>query len=235
MSRSQKIILGLAGVVLFAGLGLVVIGARPPPERTFKGAVKDLLPDPELVERAGWTVEYQPIADTPEMKAKVTELLNYDDAEFAVYKNGTERISVYIAFWVPGKMSTRLVAGHTPDVCWINSGWSCEAWSSGIRLTTEGWGALPPAEQRTMTLHGNTEHVVFWHLLDGVPMNYGTRGNPPWYSFLTDMLDRRMSQRPEQWFVRISSNRPVSTWQDSTVMARLWSRLNPAVSAASHP
>jgi hypothetical protein len=208
MNQAHKIILGLAAVVLLVGLGFVVVGSRPPPERTFKGTVKELLPKAEEI--PGWTVEYQPIADTPEMKKAVSELLNYDDAVFAIYTHGGVRLSVYIAYWAPGKMSHRLVAGHTPDVCWVGAGWRTLEASSDIRLPDGRDGVLQPAEKRTMMFNGNAEHIVFWHLLDGVPMSYGTSWRPPWYAVFTDLFARRMNQRPEQFFVRISSNRPIT-------------------------
>lgn len=264
MPRSSLILSVLAGLVLLTGLALVLLGTRPPPPRTFQGSVKDLLPDPELVARAGWKVDFQPIADTPEMKAKVDELLNYDDAVFTVYTKGSERLSVYIAYWAPGKMSHRLVAGHTPDVCWVGAGWRIvEAKSmelsakcgAPIRRTSLAQGdlpgnsedaepleqllanigplmrsqddggrttdgstrtqssalssqpsivSLPPAEYRVMQLNGQTEHVVFWHLLDGEAKSYGNRGTAPWHAMLTNIFSSSLNQLPEQFFIRIS-------------------------------
>lgn len=219
MNRNQRIILSLAAFVLFAGLGLVVIGSRPPPERTFKGTVKDLLPKAEEI--PAWTVEYQPIADTPEMKKAVAELLNYDDAVFAIYKLGNMRLSVYIAYWAPGKMSHRLVAGHTPDVCWVGNGWKIEEARSGVRLPNGRGGMLKPSEERTMVQGGQIEHVVFWHLLDGQSKSYRTQGRPPWFAVLSDILSRRLNQQPEQFFIRISSNLAVSQYYHEVVLQRL--------------
>lgn len=244
-------LVGAAFVLLF-GIVLAFVGLRPPPPRTFQGSVKDLLPPAEIVARDGWKVEYLPIADTPEAKAKVDELLNYDDAVFAVYTRGTERVSIYLAYWTPGKMSHRLVAGHTPDVCWVGAGWRIErarsvqlsarssqpsvsgsqvsafsfqpsAAPSNQPLATSSQQlatSLPilahspklqaliaqPGEYREMSLNGRTEHVVFWHLLDGVARSYGTAGTPPWHATLTDLVTRNFDQRPEQFFVRISAS-----------------------------
>src|SRR5690606_27133761 len=41
------------------------------------------------------------------------------------YISGPLRLSVYVAYWEPAKMSSRLVAGQTPDVCWVGAGWTC--------------------------------------------------------------------------------------------------------------
>lgn len=217
------IVLGLAGLVLFAGLGLLLVGSRPPPERTFLGTVQDLLPKPDEI--PGWTVEYLPIADTPEMKAKVSEVLNYDDAIFAVYTGGPFRLSVYIAYWRPGRMPYRFIASHTPDVCWTLAGWETREAQSGVRLPDGSGGMLLPAEERCMSRNDNVEHVVFWHLLDGESMSYGTVGLPPWYATFTDLFARKFSQRPEQFFIRISSNDPTGKWSTMEVYQRLTDRL----------
>lgn len=192
--------------ILIAGIILFLVGLRPPPPRTFHGSVKDLLPKIEGM--PGWKVEYLPIADTPEMQAKVNEELNYDDAVFAVYTRGIERISIYIAYWTPGKMPHRLVAGHTPDVCWTGAGWMIESAESGLRMTVDGGRALLPCEARQMALNGNREHVLFWHIANGESIAYGTRWVAPWYAFITDLFTRNLDQRPEQFFIRVSSSRP---------------------------
>lgn len=216
MAKNYVIVSAVAGAILLVGVGLVLIGSRPPPERTFKGAVKDLLPKPEEI--PGWTVEYQPIADTPEMKAKVTELLNYDDAVYAVYTNGSQRLSVYIAYWAPGKMSHRLVAGHTPDVCWVGAGWTKEDARSGVLLADGKGGMIQPAEMRVMSLNGHREYVVFWHLLDGRVVSYGTGWRPPWHAFWDDIWAMGIKQRQEQFFLRISSNLPLAeSWETECV------------------
>lgn len=75
------------------------------------------------------------------MRKAVGELLNYSQGLHWDYlgPNG-QRLSVYLAYWSADKMSSRLVAGHTPDVCWVAGGWkrrhqpvlsgSCWRWDS---------------------------------------------------------------------------------------------------------
>lgn len=213
----SRITLITGGVILFAGIVLFFVGLRPPPPRTFHGSVKDLLP--KIEDMPGWKVEYLPIADTPEMQAKVNEELNYDDAVFAVYTRGTERVSIYIAYWTPGKMPHRLIATHTPDVCWVGGGWKTEAAESGVRWTVDGGRALLPCESREMTLNGNREHVVFWHVANGKSILYGTQGPAPWYAFITDLFSRNLDQRPEQFFIRISSPTQVSGTATSLIQS----------------
>lgn len=246
MTKSRRLLLVGLLLVLVGAIVLVIYGETRPLKRTFYGKVIDLVPKQEELP-PGWTVEYKPIADTPEMKKAVAELLNYDDAVYAVYSNGTRHLAVYIAYWTPGKMSHRLVAGHTPDVCWVNAGWKVleaesgvslatsdepggrskaqgselKATSStfnardiepviagligaqGLRTTANSFSSLP-TEARTMELNGQTEHVLFWHVVGGEPVSYQTRRQPPWYAFFVDVLRRGLDQRQEQFFVRIS-------------------------------
>ncbi len=224
MKKSAVFSFAVGGIVLLAGLALVFLEGQPAPQRTFEGEVQDLLPNPDQI--PGWTIEHQPIADTPELRAKVDQELNYDDAIFAVYTKGNQRISVYVAYWSPGKMPHRLVATHTPDVCWVGAGWRATESSSHLSLEVGGpVKTLKPCESRVMELNGNTEHVLFWHLLDGTPMSYGTRGLPPWYATFADLFTRKLSQRPEQFFIRISSNQPFERWQGTDLFKQLVNRL----------
>lgn len=212
MSARHRFVIGLVGMTLMSGVMAAVWLKQAPATATFHGSLKLLLPTE--AELPTWTVTYLPIAETPEMKAKVAEDLNYDDAVFAVYTNGASRLSVYIAYWTPGKMPYRIIAGHTPDVCWVGNGWACSDSRSNVKLADGTGGALPDAEQRTMLLNGHTEHVVFWHLLDGMPMSYGTQGLPPWTAMFSDVFTRQLHQRPEQVFIRISSPIPPERWTE---------------------
>lgn len=227
MTRAQRYAalgsLGAAALILVAGFVLARVVAAPVPPRQFHGSVQGLLPRPEEVPQ--WRLSFQPIADTPEIQARVNEELNFDEGVYAVYQRGNMRLAVYIAYWQPGRMSHRLVAGHTPDVCWVTSGWRKRESLSGVALPDGRGGHLLPVEQRTMMLNGNTEHVVFWHLLDGVPMNYGTGAEPPWHAMFTDMFTKRLHQKPEQFFIRISSNEPVAAWLKTDVYVRLMEHL----------
>jgi len=116
VSRNIWVRVGLiftAGVLL-AGVA-AVIGQRETPAGVSIEAFNELLPRANKL--PGWSAAQRPVADTEEMKRAVAELLNHDAGGFVTYTNGDLQISIYAAYWKPGKMSPRLVAGHTPDVC----------------------------------------------------------------------------------------------------------------------
>jgi len=211
-------------LLLIGAIALIAYGNTRPRVQTFHGKLAELLPEAPQ----GWTRTIRPVADTPEMQKRTAELLNFDDGVFADYTNGTERLSVYVAYWTPGRMSHRLVATHTPDVCWVNVGWKCvkrgttrmelaagSSNSGKLAPTHLSAGHLSqlsdtrhqffPAESRTFTAHGTTEYVWFWHIVGGRPKSYGTGAEPPWHASLVDLFTKGLNQRDEQFFIRLST------------------------------
>ena len=208
----------LASTLLLTAVGLVTYAAlRPLPPPTLNQPLASIVPD----QIPGWTVKDQPIADTEEMKKAVGELLNYDDAVYRTYTQGQTTISVYVAYWKAGKMSPRLIAGHTPDVCWVGNGWKCTARDFAYPVSYEQTAPssklpaqsssiqLKLAQAGTYEISGNVQHVLFWHLHHGELVSYNTGKQPPWYAPLTDLWRGGFNQRGEQFFIRIASNVPI--------------------------
>lgn len=209
-----------AVTLLITAAGLIVYGSTRIPEPTFHGKLADLLPEPP----PGWTIVKRAIADTPEMKQAVGELLNYDDGVFVDYTNGADRLSVYIAYWTPGRMSQRLVASHTPDVCWVGNGWKKESSETVVGLTAGG-KPLPPAEGRLFTIEGNAEYVWFWHIVGSDVKSYATGYAPPWYAPLVDLASKGLNQREEQFFIRLSSRASIDSPRLEPVLLPVLARL----------
>ena len=211
------------GGVLIIAIGLMLYTAlRPLPAPTLTTPLADLLPR----QIAGWMVKDQPIADTQEMKKAVGELLNYDDAVFRTYTQGNTSIAVYVAYWKPGKMSPRLVAGHTPDVCWVGNGWTCTARNFSYKVDLPGH-SVRPAQAGTYTISGDTQHVLFWHLHQGHLVNYDMTGTPPWWAAFADMWHQGLNLRGEQFFIRISSNAPIEAALKTAPMRAAIATLGP--------
>lgn len=207
MSGAKKFAVGLGLALLLSALGLVAYGTLQPPENRFTGTVRVLLPEPQ----EGWTMIERPIADSPEMRRAVGEILNFDDAVFVDYtSSGGDRLSVYVAYWQTGKMTTKDVARHTPDVCWINNGWKRV---SASQITT--WGSsemsIPAGESRVFSIGGTEEQVVFWHIVGSRVVSYGIMGRPPWYAVFNDVLRNGLFQRQEQFFIRLSSGQSLDS------------------------
>lgn len=209
--------ISLVGVVLLAALILVLSGVvRPAPEPLFGARLQDLVPSNGEI--AGWERLEEAIAATPEMQRVVREILNFDEAVYLSYWKGGERVSVYLAHWRPGSMSQRDVAGHTPDVCWVNAGWEPLRRERWTHLQSRSGQPVPPGEFRSMRAGEVREQVLFWHLAGGkvrlprVPLF-------PGYTMFTDTFADGLNQRPEQFFLRISSTRPDAGWGTEVVGA----------------
>ena len=207
---------------------MILGGARIDPKRRFATSLAALLPDDNEV--VGWMVTHKPIAETAEMKRAVGELLNYDDAIFAIYSASGIRVSIYAAYWSPGKMSHRLIATHTPDVCWVGGGW--QRLQQGVEQWVFAMEEKPlRLEHRIFALNGQVEHVVFCHLVGGKPMIYKTAAKPPWYAMFTDLRLKGLRQREEQIFFRISSDRPFAEFRKVAPVAQFFGRLGVELSA----
>ena len=185
---------------------LIIYGSTRIPEPTFKGKVADLLPPAPL----GWQIKQRAIAETPEIQQAVGELLNYDDGVFVDYISNNARLSVYIAYWKPGKMSHRLVAGHSPDVCWVGGGWKKE-FAGTVTDFSRYDLTLYPAQSRLFSINGQQEYVWFWHTVGSDVKLYESVTSPPWHAIIADILEKGLDQREEQFFIRISSSHPLDS------------------------
>ncbi len=206
MNTVKKVI--LVGLILFLFLVTIVtfyINSGTNPKEAFP-EIASILP----AELSGWDVTDYPIADSEEMQQVVDEALNFDAAIFREYKQNSTTLSVYIAYWKKNKSSFRSVSGHTPDVCWVQGGWKATSFENDyiMNIRANTLISLKPGQRRIYERHDQVQYVLFWQLLDGEPFSYGTNGLPPKMAFLTDIITRGFNQKPQQWFIRIASNRP---------------------------
>jgi hypothetical protein len=210
LSKVQYGIILVCIVLLGSSLISIWIGSLAHGARYFTGKIGDLVPS--SADLSEWTVAELPIAETPEMQRAVAELLNFEQGIHREYKRAGLRVSIYLAYWSPGRMSQRSVGGHTPDVCWVAAGWSNRRpGAQTIQYDLPGRGQVA-LQGRQFKSEAVIEHVVFGHFVRGRTVSYGNGDGdgPPWYSFVTDLLSEGFSQREEQFFIRISSNRPVA-------------------------
>lgn len=217
MKISKKISLLLAVGLLLTPLGLQFAARRVDSDKAILPGGKTLA---ELLPKtvAGYAVNDEPIATTDEMKRAVGELLNFSDAVYRIYQAPGRRVSVYVAWWEAGKMSPRLVAAHTPDVCWPGVGWTRaperEKHLEGLGRELS-LGGFAPAEMRVFVTRETPEYVVFWHRVGDRMLSYKTGGAPPWWAWLDELWRDGLAGRKSQLFVRVSSDVPLeSSWND---------------------
>lgn len=197
-------------LLLVAAVGFQCLPDHMAPVVNRAAALADYFP-PRIF---GWVGEDRPLAETEAAQGKVQQILNYDDAIMRVYRRDGQEFSLYVAYWRPGKMSSREIAFHIPDKCWPTAGWTRVAANYAYSPGLSG-PRLAPGQYREFTSPGKKEHVVYWHIFNGQVVIYNPDGSPSNLSMLTDLLQRGLRQKGEQYFIRLSS--PVSLeslWRD---------------------
>lgn len=218
-----------SGRALTAGAGVILLAAvafqsldliRETVQPVARTRLADVLPRGL---EAGWTVVDEPLGATEAANASALKTLNLDDYVFRRYQRGSDSFTVYAAYWAPGRMPTRLVASHTPDRCWTESGMRCvdmrfqERYNIGARpLLPAEYRTFLPADASADGGRGSARpiHVAYWHTVEGQLYDYGRRFNAvpsPWLWWKDTLAQAAYGSR-EQLFVRIASERPLETW-----------------------
>jgi len=133
----------------------------------------------------------------------------------------TTEVVIYLAYWSPGQVPVSLVAAHTPDACWPGSGWVALP-TAEPRIRLPHVRPLPEAEQRLFQAGTRPQHVWFWHLYDGKPIEF--RDPYSALELLRIALRYGFRREGEQLFVRISSNRPWSGLAAEPLIADFFDR-----------
>ena len=150
------------------------------------------------------------LGETETARTEVEKTLRYDDLLFREYRLRRGTVTVYIAYWGPGRMPTQLVASHTPDRCWVSAGWTCEEMKHEIALAAAQGAKVPGEWRRFSAPNGTRLQVQFWHLVGGEPYDYGDRSNrvPSVWRWWRDAARQAFRAPPEQYFIRVTSDVP---------------------------
>lgn len=155
------------------------------------------------------------LGSTENVRAAVERTLRYDDVLYREYRLNNATVTVYAAYWGPGRMPTQLVASHTPDRCWTENGWVCEQTRHDVSTGVTA-AAFMPAEWRVFKApNGQRLNVMFWHLVGNEVYDYGDRLNrvPSIWRWWRDAA-RQIFQTPaEQYFFRVTSDVPFEKLQ----------------------
>jgi hypothetical protein len=178
----------------------------PLPPSTLETPISELIPK----EIDGWTSNDYDLASSPESSERISDFLNLDDSLFRVFKHGATQVSVYVAYWTPGKVSYRWAGAHTPDTCWVVNGWKrldrqyCIPFNaSNIQFKNAEFGIY----EKDLDI----QNVYFWHLVGGEPFGYEQKEIPNIFASLIDIKKYGLNLRQEQFFIRLSSNETIDT------------------------
>jgi len=179
---------------------------------------------------AGYAIRDIPISSSDEMKKAVGEMLNYSDAVFREYRGAEKSISVYAAYWEPKKFNPRLIADHTPDICWVSNGWMMEKADYNYSVPLRG-SSLLPAQYRELSANGITTYVLYWHVVDGKLSGYASGPSSRSNSFIANFMTDIKAGSGEQFFIRISSQNPWADWSSDALFNEILTTFSPVISA----
>lgn len=208
------LILGLGFLTLSGAVGVHFWDQTFHPAETTKKAP---LPEAVPADLPGWTSRELPLGATESVEDAALKRLNFTDYVYRAYTRGDQRVSVYIAYWEPLQMPVRQVGSHTPDVCWVRNGWECTQLERDVFLNLRET-PLKSTEKRAYRINGSEEYVLYWHLINGKVYKANNQlGMWDRWNMLHDHFRFGLNQKPEQYFVRINSNRPIETlWNQPT-------------------
>lgn len=207
------------GVAAITALGLVfaVYGRPSPPPLGPKVDLLRLLP----AQADGWQ------ASTPRDLYQFAGVLGTTDFAERTYRREVRgepwQLTVYLAHWAPGQASVSLVASHTPDACWPGAGWVAQPNRQPRVALAAGDHALPAAEHRLFRNGTRPQHVWFWHLYNGRPIDYRDPYSVP--ALLENALRYGFRRESAQVFIRVSSNRSWEELSSDPLLATLAANL----------
>jgi hypothetical protein len=201
------------GVFYVANARPAIRQDQPPP------ALAALLP----VRAAGWEVltptdlyRFSDVLQTTHLMER-TYLRNTGPGQFT-------QLTVYVAYWAPGQASVSQVASHTPDACWPGSGWIAQPTTADLETPTVTGLLISPAERRIFkNSAGFPQNVWFWHIHDGHVISYRDPYSVP--ALLEISLQYGFRRPGDQFFVRLSSNKPWREIQEEPVVREIMANL----------
>lgn len=159
MSRNPRLWLGLVVALLAVAVGAQVIGWSRQREQLRPPDLGALFPR----ELPGWQVRDVPLAETPDQIKNVEGILQFDGALCRIYRRGNQEISVYVSYWLPGKVPASLIDAHVPDICWVDNGWSMTK-QPALAPRETGKKTVPVPNCREFESGSQRLQVAFWHV-----------------------------------------------------------------------
>jgi len=137
MNRKVLVFETAVVVLTLALIGYIALFTSAVPE--IKRPVAELVPK----NVAGWECSDLPIAGTEVMANIVGDVLQFDGYTYRIYHKKDAEVSLYVAYWKPGKVSTTDAGVHNPDSCWVNAGMTRVERKYGVEVTIGGYHLKP--------------------------------------------------------------------------------------------
>lgn len=197
----RRLLLGsFLGVVALCAVGLAGLAI-------FRAATIQELAPVDLAELfpedlEGWRSEGKLLGADEALHESTVEQLGFEDFYYREFVRGRERFAVYVGYWKPGQMPVRLVQSHTPDACWVRSGWERLDRVHGMPIGMLG-RELKPVQYGAYEKDGVLMKALFWHLIGKNVYSHEAHGEPNPLGALMTLFDFALEPGKEQFFVRI--------------------------------
>jgi len=197
----------------------------PEKEVTIEGSLSNILPE----EIQGWESHPVPLSSTPSGEERVLDVLDFDDYFSRQYVRGDTKVMVYVAYWLPGSEPYSSVAIHNPDSCWVIAGWDIKDRESARTVELAGC-SLKQHEWGIYEKNGVDTHVMFWHLLGGVPNEHiekmiwtqsGADSFKRQFYFIFNVFQMGLDLGRDQLFIRVSANKPFEELENDPHFKRI--------------
>lgn len=171
----------------------------------------------------GWEVR------TPDDLYKFADILQTSNLLERTYLRSTgpgqfTQLTVYVAHWAPGQTSVSRVASHTPDACWPGSGWFAQPVTDNRDVPAVPGLIISPGENRVFrNKAGFPQNVWFWHIYDGRVISYRDPYSIP--ALFQIALQYGFRRPGDQFFIRISSNKPWAELKDEPLVREIITNL----------
>ena len=134
------------------------------------------------------------------------------------------QLTVYVAYWPAGRATVSRVASHTPDACWPGAGWVVRPVADPQQIPRLSGLQLAPAEHRLFqNATGFSQNVWFWHIYEGHAINYRDPYSVP--ALLHLALQYGFRRQGDQFFIRVSSNKPWPELASEPLVREIFSNL----------
>ena len=151
-------------------------------------------------------------------------LVDCEEYMEGTYEFEDTRVFVTMAFWEQGATETANIQQRVPEF-WLQNEWSMEHSEDQFVLGDNLVYDLIPGQYRLMKNEDREQHVLFWHVVDGVPFRELSEVADTGQSGSQYVLQNANSNG-EQVLIQLSSNKPYEQIVDEPDFKKLVSRIN---------
>lgn len=147
----------------------------------------------------GWEIEEIPIGPTELVERVTAEILGFSYCKNYLFSKGPYCFELFVVFWKEGMSSEREVAGHVPEICYVNQGWKL---MQKNEISPVDYGL--PMWKLDFEFIGEKSEVIYFHYSGDSIVNHNRDGSPTFISYIRRMFSGELNFKKRQLLVRMS-------------------------------